>query len=204
MAVTINPKQQRFIEEYLRDYNATQAAIRAGYSERTARVIGCNLLTKVNIAEEISTRRKRMAEEAGATPERVIREYTRLAFFDPRKLFYPDGTPKAITDLDDDTAAVIAGLDVLEEYSGSGEERHLSGIVKKWKIANKQAALDKLGEHLGLFGDKGGAGDEVDNMPPLVKTLITSATISKPPEPDALPEPVTALPTPEDTDHAGD
>jgi phage terminase small subunit len=144
------PKQERFIEEYLRDFNATQAAIRAGYKPRTAYSTGQENLKKPEIAEAIAARRARLAEEAGVTAERVVRELGRIAFFDPRRLFHPDGTPLQITELDDESAAVVAGLDVLEEYAGKGEDRHLVGVVKKWKLANKQAALETLVEHFGL------------------------------------------------------
>ena len=73
------------------------------------------------------------------------------AYFDPRKLLNDDGSPKPITELDDDTAACLAGLDIQEVYEGSGADRVFVGYVKKYKIADKNSALDKAMKHLGLF-----------------------------------------------------
>lgn len=66
-------KQERFVEEYLIDLNATQAAIRAGYSERTAKEIACENLTKPNIAEAIQKARSSMSERALVTQEMVVK-----------------------------------------------------------------------------------------------------------------------------------
>lgn len=68
----LTPKQQRFVEEYLVDFNATQAAIRAGYSAKTAPAIGCENLTKPNITEALAERAKRLTEEADVTTKDVI------------------------------------------------------------------------------------------------------------------------------------
>lgn len=152
------PKQAAFIAEYLIDGNATQAALRAGYSPKTAYSIGQENLKKPEIAAklaekqaEVDARFKVRLDEMQLTEERVAREVARLSFFDPRKMFAADGRPLAITELDDDTAACIVGLDVLEEYAGTGEDRVLVGHVKKYKIADKNAALDKAAKILGLF-----------------------------------------------------
>lgn len=152
------PKQAAFIAEYLIDGNATQAAIRAGYSPKSAHVVCHEILknpsVKAKLAEkqaEADARLKVRLDEMQLTEERVAREVARLSFFDPRKMFAADGRPLAITELDDDTAACIVGLDVLEEYAGTGEDRILVGHVKKYKIADKNAALDKAAKILGLF-----------------------------------------------------
>jgi phage terminase small subunit len=163
--VALTPKQQRFVEEYLVDLNATQAAIRAGYKEKSARSIGQENLTKPDISAAIVAKRKELSQQVNITTERVLLEYGRIAFFDPRRLFDRTGRPLPITELDDDTAAAIAGLDVLEEYDGTGSDRKLTGLVKKWKIANKLGALDKLGEHLGLFGKKSEDDEDEDGKP---------------------------------------
>lgn len=81
-----------------------------------------------------------------ATVERVLAEYARLGFFDPRQLFNPDGSPKNIQELDDDAAAAIAGLDIEVKSDGA--------VVKKYKINDKKGALDSIAKHLGMFVDK--------------------------------------------------
>lgn len=155
----LTDKQRRFVDEYLVDLNATQAAIRAGYSSKTANRIGAENLSKPDIQREIQKRQKELSEKTNITQERVLREYAKIAFFDPRKLFQDNGQPKDITMLDDDTAGALAGLDVLEEYEGSGRDREFVGYTKKYKIADKLRALDALGKHLGLFDKDGGDED---------------------------------------------
>lgn len=152
------PKQSAFVAEYLISGNATQAAIHAGYSPKTAHVIGQENLKKPAIASLLSQKQSVIAARQDErlakmelTEERVAREIARIAFFDPRKLFAPDGRPLAITELDDDTAAAIGGLEVLESFEGSGEDRRLVGIIKKYKVADKNSALDKAAKILGQY-----------------------------------------------------
>lgn len=152
------PKQAKFVAEYLISGNATQAAIHAGYSPKTAHVIGQENLRKPAIASLLAEKQSviaaRQDERLAAmelTKERVQREIARISFFDARKMFDQDGRPLAITELDDDTAACIVGLEVLEEWEGSGPDRVLVGHVKKYKIADKNSALDKAAKILGMF-----------------------------------------------------
>lgn len=152
----LTDKQRRFVDEYLVDLNATQAAKRAGYKDPN---IGRQLITKNNVSEEIQRRKKELSDRTGITQERVLREFAKIAFFDPRKLFQDNGQPKDITMLDDDTAGALAGLDVMEVYEGHGQDREFVGYTKKYKIADKLRALDALGKHLGLF-EKDGADQE--------------------------------------------
>ena len=172
----LTDKQRRFVDEYLVDLNATQAAKRAGYKDPN---IGRQLITKNNVSEEIQKRKKELSEKINITQERVLREYAKIAFFDPRNLFQDNGQPKDITMLDDDTAGALAGLDVLEEYEGSGRDREFVGYTKKYKIADKLRALEALGKHLGLF-DKDG-GDE-DNEGGGIAQLPTVMPPGMPPE----------------------
>ncbi len=151
----LTPKQKRFVDEYLIDLNATQAAIRAGYSPKTANEQGARLLANVSIAQTIQKAMQDREQRTEITQDRVLQEYARLAFYDPRKLFQPDGTPKPIEALDDDTAAALAGLEVREEFEGAGENRAFVGYTKKYKLANKLGALDSLAKHLGMLDGKG-------------------------------------------------
>lgn len=166
------PKQAAFVTEYLLCGNATKAALAAGYSPKTAHVIGAENLKKPAIAAvlgqktmEIAARQDERLAAMELTIERVRRETARIAFFDPRKMFAPDGRPLAITELDDDTAAVITGLDVLEEYEGSGQDRTLVGHVKKYKIADKNTALDRAAKILKMYDDpKDGPKDTLASL----------------------------------------
>lgn len=159
--MALTPKQQRFVDEYLVDLNATAAAKRAGYSEKTAYSIGQENLKKPEIQAAIQKRRDKLRGKLEISQERVLLEYARIAFFDPRKLFQDNGTPRDITALDDDTAAALAGLDVLEEYDGVGQDRVFVGYTKKYKVSNKLEALKDLAKHLGLFDGQSGSGEGV-------------------------------------------
>ncbi|KXB29266.1 hypothetical protein AT959_14925 [Dechloromonas denitrificans] len=146
----MTPKQAAFIQQYLVDKNATQAAIRAGYSAKTASSAGERLLRNVEVCEAIERGMSDLAGRLGITAERVLLERSRLAFFDVRKLFRDDGGPKPINELDDDTAAAIAGLEVAEIWEGSGEDRHFVGYLKKYKLASKDPSLAALDKYFGL------------------------------------------------------
>ena len=151
----LTPKQKRFVDEYLIDLNATQAAIRAGYSPKTANEQGARLLANVSIAQTIQKAMQDREQRTEITQDRVLLEYARIAFFDPRKLFRSDGSPKPIEELDTDTAVALAGLEVREEFEGAGENRAFVGYTKKYKLANKLGALDSLAKHLGMLDGKG-------------------------------------------------
>jgi phage terminase small subunit len=146
----LTPKQERFCEEYLIDLNATQAAFRAGYSAKTANEQGARLLANVSVASKIDELKKARAEVTGITAERVLKEIAKLAFFDPRKLLNGDGTPKAIHELDDETAAAVAGIDIVTK----GNDDLGYADVMKIKLADKGQNLERLGRHLKLFTER--------------------------------------------------
>lgn len=163
----LTPKQERFVAEYLIDLNATQAAIRAGYSVRTAEKIGSENLYKPEIAAEIAAAKEKRGARTNITADRVLTEIARLAFFDPRKLLRDDGEPIPIQELDDDTAAAIAGMETATERARGAKDDE-SGVtyIRKYKIADKNSALEKLAKHLGLY--------EIDNkqkLDPLTEVL---------------------------------
>ena len=147
----LTAKQSQFVQEYLVDLNATQAAIRAGYSAKTAEQQGFQLLQKTSVQKAVAEGRRQREERTAVSADRVLLEAARLALFDPRKLFNDDGSPKGIHELDDDTAAAVAGIEVLEQFEGSGKERVFVGYLKKYRIADKNAALEKLFKHHGLY-----------------------------------------------------
>ncbi len=147
----LTARQAMFVSEFLVDGNATQAAIRAGYSAKTAKAIGTENLAKPAIAAAIAEARAKRFARNDITAERVLQELARVAFFDIRRLLNPDGSMKPLDELDDDTAAAIAGLELSEIRDGDGAP---IGVLKKIKIADKLVALDKLARNLGLLQDK--------------------------------------------------
>lgn len=153
----LTPKQAVFVQEYLIDLNATQAAIRAGYSVRTARSIGEENLRKPDISAAIQLARAEREERTHITQDRVLQELARIAFFDLRKLYREDGTLKAMHELDDEAAAVLAGVDVVETSKASvedGEVKYTPEFTKKVKIPDKVGALALAMRHLGMLKDK--------------------------------------------------
>lgn len=145
-------RRQAFVAAYLSNgRNATQAAITAGYSPKTATVKASQLLRDVNIAQQVAVVSERAAAIAGLTVERTLQEIARVAYQDPRKLFDEKGNLKSIPDLDDDAAASVASLEVTEEFEGIGKDRESVGFTKKIKLWDKNTALVTAARHLGLF-----------------------------------------------------
>lgn len=177
----LTPKQMLFVKEYLVDLNATQAALRAGYSEKTAYSIGEENLKKPDIAAAIKVEMDKRAERTEITQDKVVRELAKLGFFDIRKLLDSEGNPIPLHNLDDDTAAAIAGLEIMEEYEGSGQDKVFVGYVKKYKLADKRAALVDIGKHLGMFVERKEVGSPGDfnklNDDELEQSIASAANI---------------------------
>lgn len=167
MGTKLSPKQRLFVAEYLIDLNATKAAIRAGYSVKAACAIGNENLRKPMIAAAIAEAQRKRELKTGITQERVLRELARIAFFDIRTLYNEDGTLKRPTELNDDAAAVLAGIDVVEMQASAaigedGEIATLPMFTKKARVFDKGAALSLAMRHLGMLNDKQG-GDQFNN-----------------------------------------
>jgi phage terminase small subunit len=173
--LALNDKQKRFAIEYLKDLNATQAAIRAGYSPKAARAQGSYLLTHPDISPLIQQKGRAVFEKLDISVERVLNEIARLAFLDPRKFYDEKGNLKGITDLDDDTAAALAGMEVEEAYEhfGKGQAKP-TGILKKIKFADKSKNLEMLGRYHKLFTDK----VEVTNLDALAEAIAKARSRS--------------------------
>jgi phage terminase small subunit len=186
LMTNLTPKQERFVEEYLIDLNATQAAIRAGYSQRTARSIGEENLRKPEISEAIQAAKAERSERTHITQDRVLQELARVAFFDIRKLYRDDGSLKQPHELDDDAAAVLQGVDVVEMAggmkidAGDGDMQHVPMYTKKTKIPDKVAALGLAMRHLGMLKDKvEHTGKDGKDLPLSQVAPIFQITLSK-------------------------
>lgn len=141
-------KQSAFAVEYVKDFNGKQAAIRAGYSDGGAEVQASELLRIPKVAAVIADLEHAAEAAALITRERVLREYARLAFFDPRNLYDADGNLKPMTDLDADTAAALTAIEV-ETKAGSDEVIQ----VRKYRYDSKRGALDSLARTMKMFDD---------------------------------------------------
>ncbi len=139
----LTPKQERFCEEYLIDLNATQAAIRAGYSANTAREQGAQNLSKLNIQEKIAELKAERSKRTEITQDRVVKELAAMAF--------AKATDYACVE---DGIVIIkptSMLTPLQQAAIVGIKQTQAGIEIK---LDKSRALEMLGRHLGMFNDK--------------------------------------------------
>ena len=147
-------KQKRFVAEYQKDSNGAQAAIRAGFSPRTAREIAYQLLHKTShVMEAIQREEDERLRQIGVTREKALTELARIGLSDIRKLYDEDGRLKHPKDWDPDTAAAVAGVEVTEEFEGTRKDRELVGTTKKVRVFDKVRALELLSKHLGIIGN---------------------------------------------------
>lgn len=137
-------KQKRFVEEYLIDLNATQAAIRAGYSPETAGSIGAENLKKPEIKSRIDKAMAERSRRTGINQDRVLQELARIGFAKITDVVDPE-TAEIRTDASDDDLACIQSIKIKPNEFGT--EREV-------KLYDKKSALVDLGKHLGLFKDK--------------------------------------------------
>lgn len=145
----LTARQEQFVKEYLIDLNGTQAATRAGFSAKTANEQAVRLLADVSVRSAIEAAQAKRTEKVELTQERVLLELKRLALFDIRKIFNADGTLKRVVDLDDDTAAAIMSVEMVE----IGTDGQLA-ISKKFKASDKKGALELTMRHMGMLNDK--------------------------------------------------
>lgn len=138
----LTAKQQRFVDEYLVDLNATQAAERAGYSKRNADKIGSQLLNHQVVGPAIRAALDARSQRTKITQDEVVERLAAIARMDPRKLFNADGTVKRVQDLDDETALAVSSV----EFTEAGGRK-----VRFW---DKKGALELLGKHLGMFVER--------------------------------------------------
>lgn len=143
----LTKKQKLFVEEYLIDLNATQAAIRAGYSIESARDIGCENLTKPNIQKEIAKAMAERSKRTGVNQDRIVLELARLAFVNMTDIVNDKGEIKGTATEDDLTC--IEGIKYKHSKNDSGYS-----VEREVKIGSKIKALELLGKHLGMWNDK--------------------------------------------------
>lgn len=142
----LTPQQAIFVREYLVDLNATQAAIRAGYSAASAASQGSRLLSLDKVARAVKAAQDARAERTHITQDDVLRELGRIAFADPAKCLGPDGKPLALHLMPEEARAALAVYEV-EEVSGGA----VAMRVRRW---DKTKSLELLGKHLGMWSEK--------------------------------------------------
>ncbi|MFD2248925.1 phage terminase small subunit [Pseudochelatococcus lubricantis] len=185
--MALTPRQGRFVDEYMKSLNATQAAIRAGYSAKTADVQGPQLLRKTSVANELAKRQGRLAAKTEITKDRIVAELAKLAFYDVRKAvkWGPGEYEKA---LDDGTVARSSGVLLIDSDDLDAETAAAISEVGntrdgvKIKFHDKRGALVDLAKMLGMYD---GGKDDDDDPPPLhikidVRDAVSDVRVTKP------------------------
>lgn len=144
----LSEQRQRFVDEYLIDLNGTQAAIRAGYSPKTANEQAARLLANVSIQEAIAKAMAERSKRTGINQDRVVLELAKIAFVKMTDVVDPD-TGEILSNASDDDLACIESVKFKQsdnQYGGS--------IEREVKLSPKMKALELLGKHLGMWNDK--------------------------------------------------
>ena len=147
----LTAKQDQFCCEYILDFNATQSAIRAGYSRKTAKTIAGQNLSKLPIQNRIKMLVTERQERTATSADKALIECRRIALADVGEAFNPDGMLKGIHDIPEDVRRAIGGFEVIETFEGKGEDRVWTGYLKKVKFWSKDKQIELLFRHHGMF-----------------------------------------------------
>ncbi len=167
MTTKLRPRVHAFAQEYLISRNGTQAALRAGYSEKSAHVTACRLLKNDKVLAFLDEAGARQAERTQINADRILLELGRLAFSDMGKVASWDEHGVTLTasgDLSDDARRSIREI----TESGAGAKRGL-----KIKLHDKKGALEMLMRHLKMFGDALGSPEN-----PLQVSIVELARLA--------------------------
>jgi len=148
--------QERFCREYIVDRKKMLAAVRAGYSPRSAAVSAAKLLKTPKIRARIDELLAIQAKKIEMKADDVLQALAKSATYDVRDFFDEKGTAKDIKDLDDLSAHAVAGFEFVNLYedAADGSGKHCFGQLRKFKLTDRLRALEMLGKHLALFPTK--------------------------------------------------
>jgi phage terminase small subunit len=148
----LTPRAKRFVAEYLKDFNGTRAAIRAGYSPRSARVTASKMLANVSIAGAVQRRLRKAFHASQVNINRIVRELSIVAFFDPGSIFDDRGRLLPIHEMPPEVRRGLVGGEVLESLpSGSDAD---PTVLRRVRFGGKLAALIALGKHHAIFSEQ--------------------------------------------------
>lgn len=147
----LTAKQQRFVQEYMVDLNATQAAIRAGYSKKTAGQVGFENLRKPEIQKAIEAGQKARSKRTGITADAVLTELGRIAFANMGDYLSATGDGDVSLDFTTLEKADLSSVTKFTQKHIAAGDGGLDVVETKFELASKVRALKLLGDHLGLF-----------------------------------------------------
>ena len=160
--VKLTEKQQRFIEEYLIDPNATKAAKLAGYSEDSAAEIGCENLIKPNIKKALEIARKERADRIRVTADSLLAHCSDMLEADIGDILDEVGAFKSIHDWPKIWRQMVSGIDIRELFEWQDKKRKKVGEVAKLKFITREKLIELTGKHIGVraFDLMGESGDD--------------------------------------------
>jgi phage terminase small subunit len=145
----LTPKQQRFVENYLLDLNATQAAIRAGYSARTANQQGSRLLENEDVRKAIDAGKEKRSEKTETDAAWVLKRLVAEAEADLADLYTEAGDLKPIDEWPEIwRQGLVAGVEIDALFDGVGEDRIQIGHTKRIKLSDRLRRLELIGKHV--------------------------------------------------------
>lgn len=147
--MSLNPKQAAFVREYLVDLNATQAALRAGYSKKTAHAQGSRLLKHAEVQAQLAAAQVKRAQKLELRADDVLRELMHLAFSDIGTAFDDENRLRPLHELEPHVRRAIAGVKVTAVGT-----KDAPAFVTEVKLWSKPDTLTALGKHLKLFVDR--------------------------------------------------
>lgn len=171
--MALTDKQEMFCREYLIDLNATQAAIRAGYSVKTANRTASENLSKPDIQNRIAELKNKRNVEVDINAAYVLRRLVEIDQMDVADILRPDMSFKPIPEWPDTWRRYISSVDLAEMFEGAGDERELAGVLKKIKWPDKLKNLELLGKHVDVqaFREQVKADHTVETLSSLMDEL---------------------------------
>ncbi len=161
--MALTAKQQMFVQEYLKDLNGTQAAIRAGYSAKTANEQASRLLANVNVSQAVSEAKEERSEKTKIDAQWVLTRLANDATADLAELYDEAGNLKPIHDWPMVfRTGLVAGIEVEELFEGRGENRAPIGRVRKIKLLDRTKVVELVGKHVDVSAFKEGGGSTVN------------------------------------------
>ncbi|HIE0350522.1 TPA: terminase small subunit [Pseudomonas aeruginosa] len=147
--MALTKKQRLFVDEYLIDLNATQAAIRAGYSTRRATEIGYQLLQRTEVAQAIQAAMAERSKRTEVEADYVIRRLREIDEMDVLDILEDDGSFRSIRDWPRAWRQFLSGIEIAELFEGRGDDRRIAGVLRKVKWPDKLRNLELLSRHVG-------------------------------------------------------
>ncbi|MBH8654844.1 terminase small subunit [Pseudomonas aeruginosa] len=147
--MALTKKQRLFVDEYLIDLNATQAAIRAGYSTRRAAEIGYQLLQRPEVAQAIQAAMAERSKRTEVEADYVIRRLREIVEMDVLDILEDDGSFRSIRDWPRAWRQFLSGIEIAELFEGRGDDRRIAGVLRKVKWPDKLRNLELLSRHVG-------------------------------------------------------